>query len=60
MSSRVIKLIVVTDDDTAEMLADYSMMPYKQREFEQKAVEFKFIDKHGLDHELHYVHSEEV
>ena len=60
MSIKVIKLILVTDDDTAGMILDFDELPVKQRDNEQTRVRFKFIDKYDLDHELHFVHAEEV
>ena len=60
MSSKVIKLILVADDDTAGMIMDHSMMTGKERERVEGNVEFTFDDKYGIAHQLHFVHAEEV
>lgn len=60
MSSAVIKLIILTDEDTAGMITDFGMLPLKEREAEKTRVRFKFTDKYDIDHELHFVHAEEV
>ncbi|HWI67571.1 MAG TPA: hypothetical protein VNS88_04265 [Nitrospiraceae bacterium] len=60
MSSAVIKLIVVVDEDTAGMITDHAMLTCKERERVEPIVEFTFNDKYGVAHQLHFVHAEEV
>jgi hypothetical protein len=58
MSSQVIKLIIVTDEDTAAQLAELAEATIKERE--SRADEFTYTDKYGVDHQLHYVLSETI
>ena len=60
MSSTVIKLILVADEDTAGMITDYAMLPLKERESAMNEIAFIFFDKNHLEHPLHFVHAEEV
>lgn len=60
MSSAVIKLILVTDEDTAGMITDHAMLTGKERDRVEGLVKFTFDDKHGISHDLHFVHAEEV
>ena len=60
MSSKVAKIIVVTDEDTLGMILDYGMLSLKERDSEHNNIEFIFMDKSGIDHQLHFVHAEEV
>ena len=61
MSTKVIKLIIVTDDDTCGMIIDYDMLNTKERDRDEHSlVEFTFTDKHSISHRLNFVHAEEV
>ena len=60
MSSKVVKLIIVTNDDTAGMITEFSELPLKKRDDPSNEVAFTFFDKNGLEHPLHLVHAEEV
>lgn len=60
MSTKVIKLILVTDDDTAGMITDHAMLTGKERERVEGNVEFTFNDRYGVAHQLHFVHAEDV
>ena len=59
MSSKVIKLIIVTDLDTADMIDRLASLPsIKDREAAKDR--FLYVDPNGMEHELHYILSEEV
>lgn len=60
MSGKVIKLILVADEDTSGMIIDYAELPLKAREDSANEIAFVFTDKNEIDHELHFVHAEEV
>lgn len=60
MSSKVVKLILVADDDTVGMIIDHAMLTGKERERVEGRVEFTFDDKYGVAHQLYFVHAEEV
>jgi len=58
MSRKVVKLIVVTDEDTAAMMAELADITLKERE--SRGDEFTYEDKYGVSHQLYYVLSEDV
>ena len=60
MSSAVLKLIILTDEDTAGMITDHDIMTPKERDRLEGNVKFAFYDKHGISHQLHFIHAEEV
>lgn len=56
--SAVVKIIVVTDDETAERLEAIAELSPKERERSEEA--FSFTDADGSVRKLHYVLSETV
>jgi hypothetical protein len=58
MASKVIKLIVVADDETADRIAAIAEVPIKERSASDE--NFTFTDVDGKSFKLHYVLSEEV
>lgn len=60
MSVKVLKLIIVTDEDTNGIIMDYDAIPIRERDRTESSVQFTFTDRHGVSHLLHFVHAEEV
>jgi len=54
---KVVKLIVVADDDTAAHIADLAEMPVKERDLISDRI---VLERAGVHVELHFVHAEVV
>lgn len=57
MSPKVIKLILVADEDVVGRIIDYTDLEIKRRD--EKDVQFLFVDR-TIPTELHFVHAEVV
>jgi len=58
MKSKVIKLLVVVDEDTAEAIEELSDLSPKERE--KRVDKFVYLDSRELPHELHFILGEVI